>query len=170
MVSGPEDEFANFLDFGDLNFATFDGIPHSDAELQQNSAGAMDTSMEGTAGMLGLEQGQMQHQIGQHHPTPMNGFHGSTDSFPDLAIQSELFEQQQQQQQLHMQDQRYHGQNVIPPTPNSMDMHGAHAQYYRTPADHPQLHMYDHYRRQKDQVRSSWQSTCSGLGTDRLGR
>ncbi|KAK3178739.1 hypothetical protein OEA41_000876 [Lepraria neglecta] len=152
MVSGPEDEFANFLDFGDLNFSAFDGIPQSDAELQQNGVGAMDTSMEDTAGMLGLEQGQMQHQMGQqNHSAPMNGFHGSTDSFPDLAMQSELFDQQQQQQ-LHMQNQRYHGQNVVPPTPNSMELHGGHAQYYRTPADHPQLHMYDHYRRQKDQM------------------
>ena len=152
MVSGPEDEFANFLDFGELNFPSFDPLPQTEAELQ-NGAGAMDTSMEG-AGMLGLEQAQMQNQMGQsNHHTPMNGFHGSSESFPDL-MQSEIFEQQQQQQQqqLHMQHQRYHGQNVVPPTPNSMELHGAHTQYYRAPADHQQLHMYDQYRRPKDQV------------------
>lgn len=151
-----EDEFANFLDFTDLGFGAFDGV-----DLQQNGAEAMDTSMEGAAGMLGLEQEHMQQQQQQprpmdqrNHATPVNGFHGSTESFPDLAMQHDLFDQQQQQQQqLHMQNQRYHGQNVVPPTPNSLEMHGGHAQYYRTPADHQQLHMYDHYRRnQKDQM------------------
>ena len=149
--SGTEDEFANLFDFSDLGFGGYDAV-----DLQQNEAGAMDTSMEGAAGMLGLEQGHIQQQQPpmdqRNHTTPLNSFHGSTESFPDLAMQQDLFDQQQQQQ-LHMQNQRYHGQNVVPPTPNSLEMHGGHAQYYRTPADHQQLHMYDHYRRtQKDQV------------------
>ena len=150
----PDDEFANFLDFTDLGFGDFDPV-----DLQQNGAGPMDISIEDAAGMLGIEQGQnQQHQPPppmdqRNHATPMNGFHGSTESFPDLAMQQDLFDQQQQQQQLHLQNQRYHGQNVVPPTPNSLEMHGGQAQYYRTPADHQQLHMYDHYRRnQRDQV------------------
>ncbi|KAF6240516.1 hypothetical protein HO173_001184 [Letharia columbiana] len=151
---GPEEEFANFLDFTDLGFGGYDAV-----DLQQDGAGAMDTSMEGAAGILGLGQGHMQQQqqppppVDQrNHATPINGFHGSTESFPDLAMQQDLFDQQQQQQ-LHMQDQQYYGQNVVPPTPNSLEMHGGHAQYYRTPADHQQLRMYDHYRRiQKDQM------------------
>lgn len=153
----PDDEFANFLDFTDLGFGDFDAV-----DLQQNGAGPMDISIEGAVGMLGLEQGQIQQQQQQpppppmdqrNHATPMNGFHGSTESFPDLAMQQDLFDQQQQQQQLHMQNHRYHGQNVVPPTPNSMEMHGGQAQYYPTPTDHQQLHMYDHYRRnQRDQV------------------
>ncbi|KAL9075913.1 MAG: hypothetical protein Q9161_001307 [Pseudevernia consocians] len=149
--SGTEDEFANLFDFSDLGFGGYDAV-----DLQQNEAGAMDTSMEGAAGMLGLEQGHIQQQQPpmdqRNHTTPLNGFHGSTESFQDLAMQQDLFDQQQQQQ-LHMQNQRYHGQNVVPPTPNSLEMHGGHAQYYRTPADHQQLHIYDHYRRtQKDQM------------------
>lgn len=150
MVSAPaEDDFANFLDFTDLDFDGFDGV-----DLQQNGVGAMDTSMEGAAGTLGLEQGHMQQSLMEqrNHAPPMNGFHGSTESFPDLAMQQELFDQQQQQQ-IHMQNQQYHDRNAIPPTPNSLEIHGGHAQYYRTPADHQQLHMYDHYgRNQKDQV------------------
>ncbi|KAM0796164.1 helix-loop-helix DNA-binding domain-containing protein [Usnea florida] len=68
-------------------------------------------------------------------------------------MQQDPFDQQQQQQQLHLHNQQYHGQNVVPPTPNSLEMHGGHAQYYRTPIDHQQLHMYDPYRRsQKDQM------------------
>lgn len=157
IVSGPEDEFANFLDFTDLGFDGYDGI-----DLQQNGAGAMDTSMEDAAGMLGLDQGHMQLQQDQppppmdqpNHVISVNGFHGSTESFSDLAMQQDLFDQQRQQQ-LHMQNQRYHAPNVVPPTPNSLEMHGGHA-YYRTPADHQQLNMYEQYRRnQKDQVRAS---------------
>ena len=160
IVSGPEDEFANFLDFTDLAFAGYDGI-----DLQPNGAGAMDTSMEGAATMLGLDHGQMQLQQEQpplpmdqqNHATPMNGFHASTEPFSDLAMQQDILDQQQQQQQqLHMQNQRYRGPNVVPPTPSSMEMHGGHAQYYPTAADHQQIHMYDHYRRnQKDQVGAS---------------
>ena len=154
MVSGPEDDFANFLDFTDLGFGGYDAV-----DLQQNGAGAMDTSMEDAAGMLGLDQGHIQQppppppsMDQRNHATPMNGFHGSTESFAELAMQQDLYDQQQQQ--IHMQNQRYHGQNVVPPTPNSLEMHGGHAQYYRNPADHQQLHIYDHYRRsQKDQVR-----------------
>ena len=157
IVSGPEDEFANFFDFTDLGFGGYDGI-----NLQPNGAGAMDTSMEGAAAtMLGLDQGQMQlHQEQpppmdqRDHATPMNGFHPSTEPFSDLAMQQDLFDQQQQQQ-LHMQNQRYQGPNVVPPTPSSLEMHGGHAQYYPT-ADHQQVHMHDHYRRnQKDQVGAS---------------
>lgn len=154
MVSAPEDDFTSFLDFGDINFAAFDAIPDPTAELsQQNGAGAMDTSMEGATGMLGLEMGQMQHQMDRHGAAPsMSGFQHPTEPLPDLALQSELFEQQRRQQ-IHLQNQRYHAQQSIPPTPDSMEMHDRQAQYYRTPTDHQQLHMYDHYRRtHKDQV------------------
>lgn len=163
--SGPEDdEFANFLDFTDLRFTGYDAV-----DLQQDGAGAMDTSMEGAAGMLGLDQGHIQQQQQpppmdqRNHATPLNGFHGATDSFPALPMQQDLFDQQQQQQ-LHLQNQRYQAQNVVPPTPNSLEMHGGHAQYYRTPADHQQLHMYDHYRQhQKDQVGIPyWRAKCEG--------
>ena len=151
-MPGPQDEFANFLDFADLDFTGYDTV-----DLQQNGAGAMDTSIEGTAGMLGLESGHMPQQPPRmdqrNHATPMNGYNGSTESFQDLAMQPDPFDQQQQQQ-LHLHNHQYHGQNVVPPTPNSLEMHGGHAQYYRTPIDHQQLHMYDTYRRsQKDQVR-----------------
>lgn len=162
MVSNAEDEFATFVDFGDIDFSAFDGIPQSDAELQQNGAGAMDTSMDGNnTGILGLEHGHLQHMVQQSQAPSMNGFRASADSFPDLAMQSDMFEQQQRQQ-LHMQAQRYHGQNVVPPTPTSMEMHGTHAHYYRTPMDQPQLHMYDQYRRQKDQVGASGLRVATG--------
>lgn len=148
MVSAPEDDFASFLDFGDLSFPAFDVLSQGDADPhQQNGAGPMDTSMEGNAGLLAIDQEQLQQHIGQQSAAPsMNVFQGSTEPFPDIALQSGLFDQQQHQ--------HYVPNNVVPPTPNSMDIHGGNAQYYRTPTDQQRVHMYDHFRRnQKEQVR-----------------
>ena len=156
IVSAPGDDFTDLFDFGDLNFPAFDGIPQTDTDLHsQNGGGPMDTSMEGST-MLGLEHGDMEQQIGQQSGAPsIHGFQGSTDSFPDLALQAELFDQHQQQQ-IQLQNQRYHAQHAVPPTPNSTEFHGGPPQYYRAPTEHEQLHMYNQYRRHpKDQVRAS---------------
>ena len=154
IVPPPTDDFTDLFDFGDLSFPAFDGIPSNDGDLQQqDDAGAMDTSMEGSAPMLALEHGNI-HQMGQQSAAPaMNPFHPSTDHFPDLAMQSDLFDPPQQQQ-VPLQNQHYHAHHAIPPTPNSIEMHNGHP-YYRTPTDHQQLHIYNQFRRhQKDQVRA----------------
>ena len=176
MVTGPDDDFSSFLDFGDLNFAAFDAIPQDETELQQpDGLGAMDTSMEGDADTLRLEHGstqqQQQQQMGQSTAAPpVNGYPTSTGSYPDLALQAELYEQQQQHR-MHMQNQEYHAPHRVPPTPNSVEIHSGRAQYYRTPTDHQQLRMYDHFRRaQKDQVNARWQSISENQTTDRFGQ
>ena len=160
IVSTAEDDFASFLDFGDLNFAAFDSIPQDEPGLQQqNGFAPMDTSMEGNAGMLPLGQANIQQQMGQNGGAlSIDGLHGFADPFPDLVMQPELLEQQKvqhhQQQQLHMQHQSYRLNNVVPPTPNSVEIHGGHSCYYKPPADAQQAQMYEHYRRQpRDQVR-----------------
>ena len=156
MVSGPEDEFANFLDFGDLNFSGFDGIQQRETELEQQNGGmAMDTSVDLGAGQaFGLEHGHMpqqQQQMGSHsHAIGLNGYHTSAESFPELDLQSEMFKQQQGR--MHIQNQTYRSQNVVPPTPNSMEMQAAHTNYYQNHIDQQQLHLYEQYRRQKEQV------------------
>ncbi len=50
---------------------------------------------------------------------------------------------------------QYHGQNMIPPTPNSVEMHGDHTRYYRPSGDHQTQAVYERFGRnpQKDQVR-----------------
>ena len=156
MVSGPEDDFASFLDFGDLNFPTFsDGSASGTPQPSGSSgdAGAMDMPMENTgataAGMIshpGIEQ------------TPLdNSMDGFQDHFPGLNSPVPFMTSQQDQQQqarLQMQQQsRYYGHNAVPPTPNSLEMHGNHSEYYNT-ADRQQQLMYEHYRRhQHEQVK-----------------
>ena len=157
MVSGPEDDFANFLDFGDLSFSNFSdngaGTPQANGVspgLQHGDAGPMDMSMEGAASAAGLmaHSGATQQDAIPH---AMNGFQ---EPFPDMTSPAEYMSRQHSQQHMQMQQHpRYYGHNAVPPTPNSLEMHGAHPEYYN-PADRQQQLMYEHYRRhQNEQVR-----------------
>ncbi|KAL9124761.1 MAG: hypothetical protein Q9217_005945 [Psora testacea] len=153
MVSNPDDEFTTFLDFGDLNFPAFDAaattIQHDSSALQQNGGGAMAPSMEGTAGLLGLEQAQMEQQ--QH--TGLSAQLSATNNYQEpFNIETELFHPQRQRQ-MQLQQRRYHGPNMAPPTPNSIEMHGGQLHYYHPRMDHHQQQAYEHYRRhQQDQM------------------
>ena len=154
MVSGPEEDFSTFLEFGDLQltFPGFDGGPQTGGEVQDD-AGAMDTSTENTAGMMGMEDRRMQQHLGQPTSMPsMNGFHAPVQPFPDMDMQTEFLDQQSQPH-FPMQGQQYHGQHIVPPTPRSMEMHGDQLRYNQQPVDAQAQAMYEHYRRrQKDQV------------------
>lgn len=159
MVSAPEEDFASFLEFGDLQlqFPNFDGVVvQNGSELQQEPTGSMDTSMGNEQGLMRLEDGNMQQNMDQGNSMQtMNPFQGSTDSFHNLNIHSDLYApNQQQQMHIHVPHQ-YHGQNMIPPTPNSVEMHGDHTRYYRPSGDHQTQAVYERFGRnpQKDQVR-----------------
>lgn len=151
MVTAPEDDFSGFIDFETLSFPTFDATPIPDAALHQHhdAGGTMDTTMEGTGSMLALEHESMQ-QIEHLNQIPtMNNYPPTTEPFPDMNMSPSLMHQAQQIP-LHMQHQRYHGQNAVPPTPTSIEMHGGHPQYYQpTPEQQHQQQMYEHYKRQQ---------------------
>ena len=155
MVSGPEEDFSTFLEFGDLQltFPGFDGGSQNRGEVQED-AGAMDTATENSAVMMGLDDGRMQQHLEQ--PTSMatmNGFNAA-QTFPDMGMQAEFLDQHSQPH-FSMQGQQYHGQHIVPPTPRSIEIHGDQARYSHQPVDPQAQAMYEHYRRkQKDQVRS----------------
>lgn len=160
MVSGPEEEFANFLEFGDLqlSFPPFEGAVQDGSELQQEPGGAMDTPMGNETGVLELEDGHNNHQeLNQRNPLRfMAGFQGSTETFHEMHMQTDLFNPHQHQQ-LHMHGPQYRGRNIIPPTPNSIEMHGDQARYYRSAGEHQTHTTYERYGRnqsqnQKDQM------------------
>lgn len=165
MVSGPEEDFASFLEFSDLQlqFPPFDGT-QDEGGMQEDAAVALDTAMENVGEMVELKEGQAQRQIEQHdvqQQSPsmgmMESLHGSTDSLLDMEMQVQLFQQQQQHQ---MQGQHYHRHNMVPPTPNSIEMHGAKAQYYQQMDPQAQA-MYERYsRHQKDQVPALHLTPC----------
>ena len=161
MVSGPEDDFASFLDFGDLNFSGFgdgsvSGTPQASGDGADGSA--MDMSMEGGGNAA---TGMISHPGIQQNTTPlanpMNGFQeaftGLGSPVPFIARQQS---HQQAQAQMQMQQQaRYYGHSAVPPTPNSLELHGSHPEYFN-PADRQQQIMFEHYRRHyNEQVRES---------------
>lgn len=147
MVSAPEEDFTNFLDFGDAGFSAFDTITQAERGLQPNDGVALDTSMEGTAEILGIGSGHIQ----QPSQVPvMNNF---PNPFQGMNLDAEAFPHHQQQQQMHLSQNHYFGQNVVPPTPNSMEMHGSHGNYFQSRQDAQQQQIYEHYKRhQRDQV------------------
>lgn len=163
MGSGPEEDFANFLEFGDLqlNFPAFDPHEQDGGDEHQSRNHGLDATMEAEMGMMGMK-GDMQQQV-DPNLMPMQtsmaelqqALNGSTESLFDMNMQAQLFHQQQ----LHYHQQRrmqglYHRQGVVPPTPTSLELHGQPRSY---PHMDPQARaMYEHYaRKQHDHVSSS---------------
>ena len=130
MVSNPEDGF-NFYDFADLNFPAFDGdvtpIQGDGTALQHElGEGNSDTPMLGAENQVGFnEQGRME-QMRQPPAGQMATMHPYSEPYD---LEAELFTQQRPNQS-RMQHQQYHIPNMVPPTPNSIEMNAGHLQYY----------------------------------------
>ena len=179
MVSGPEEDFANFLEFGDLqlNFPNFDTAESQNVDtsggaeqehLGAGGGGVVDTNMEHEAGgMMQLKERDLNSALDPRlmdmQTTMPELVHGpSTESLMELEMQAQLFHQQQynqQQQQHRMAHTQYRRQQgIVPPTPNSIEMHGGHAQHFAQ-MDGRTRAMYEHYsKKQQDNVRMarSW--------------
>ena len=156
MIAGPDEDFANFLEFSDLqlNFPAFD-TEAQDATTDQIPNHGLDTTMETGGGMVGMK-GDIQHQIDpnllpmQASMAETRSLHSSTDALLDMNMQAQIFHHQQLQyhQQRRVQN-LYHTQGMVPPTPSSLEIHGQ-------PRSYPQMDpharaMYEHYAR-KDHV------------------
>lgn len=165
MVSGA-DEFANFLEFSDLqlDFPPFDPSVQDGDDMLPADYGEPDTNMEGEGGMMAFEEGDIHQRIDPNLMQPddllerMDGIDGSTDSLMDLNIQAQMLHEQQRQRQQHYLQQshvqsRYVDRGMVPLTPNSVEMHGSHLPYY-TQMDLRTQGAFDHYsRKQQDQVK-----------------
>lgn len=89
------------------------------------------------------------------HPSisaaPLNGHASHNDSLVELDAQIQYLQHQrhqQQQRQMHEQQQNYYAQNrMIPPTPNSIEMHGSTPQFYPQ-SDPQQQAIYERFRMQ----------------------
>ncbi|KAI4225511.1 MAG: hypothetical protein L6R36_003860 [Xanthoria steineri] len=151
MVTGPEDDFSTFLEFGDLqlNFPPFDANPQNGGEIQNGVGPAIDLqSNENPGAILDFHPGAIQ-QFGD--PSGLGDFNGTSQGFQDMNMPPQLFEQQQL---LHQYSQHpsyassYSGHHVVPPTPNSIEMHGGHAQYQHLVPNSHARNMYEQQRRQ----------------------
>ena len=163
MVLGPEDDFASFLEFGDLqlNFPTFDEEQQVVVGGQEDPIPGLDTTMETEVGMGGVKEGEIQQQIDpnlaamQLSPHDLGELNGASESSMDLSIQAQIFHQQQlNYHQQRLIQAHYHRQGMVPPTPSSSEMHGQPRSY---PQIDPQARaVYEHYaRKQQDHVCSS---------------
>ncbi|MCJ1283708.1 hypothetical protein MMC26_003039 [Xylographa opegraphella] len=160
MVSGPEDDFASFLEFGDLqlNFPTFDEEQQTVAGGQAGPIPGLNTTMATEVGMVAMKEGEIQQQIDPNlaamrlSPQDLRELHGASESSMDLSIQAQMFHQQQlNYHQQRLMQGHYHRQGMVPPTPNSLEMHGQPRSY---PQMDPQARaMYEHYaRKQQDHM------------------
>ncbi|KAL8731402.1 MAG: hypothetical protein Q9181_004318 [Wetmoreana brouardii] len=155
MVSGPDDDFSSFLEFGDLqlNFPNFDSNPQDGDEIQDAAGPPMEMQTDNSPGaVLSFEHGIQQFT----DPSSLGDFSSSSHPFPDLTMPSQIFRQQQHQDPMSQHNpygQLYHGPSMVPPTPNSIEMHGGHAQYQQAASNNHARAIYDHYRLQpKGQV------------------
>jgi hypothetical protein len=159
-----QDDF-QFLDLGINNLGDSLQFDFQDFNSQQSQAGqmmhqnegeSMDTRMDGSAGQDTTMQEHMPSMTtATSHSTipstPITHGHPSSDSLVELDAQIQYLQHQRQQQhQRHMQEQQrnFYAQNqMIPPTPNSVEMHGGNPQFY-TQSDPQQQAMYERFRMQ----------------------
>jgi hypothetical protein len=182
LSSTPHDDFQQFLDMGmnglneglNFDFQDFSGQNNSQM-LHQEGGEPMDTRMDVDVGILGHKDTMMQSQMppmtsAPAHSTvagtPIDRGHSSSDSLVELDAQIQFLQQQRQQhqqrqlqeQQQHQQQQRnqfYAHNRMVPPTPNSIEMHSASNQFYPQ-SDSQQQAMYERY-----QMRMKEQEVCT---------
>ena len=178
MVSAPDEEFAHFLEFGDLelDFPPFEALPQDGRAPEQGVDGdadvdaTLDHPMENAPAIADFGMGHIPQHPEQAPSNPlMNGYNG------DLG---QLFNMQTHREQLrpghhtqaHMKTQRHYRSVMVPPTPNSVEMHGGLPGYYHTSV-HQQPHVYEHYQRsQRDQVGTMGERRLSHVKVDGISR
>ncbi|KAI9706536.1 MAG: hypothetical protein M1836_003542 [Candelina mexicana] len=132
-----ENEFDAFLDLSDfhLNYPSYEPPVQDGNSIQQDTEDAMDTCMDS---MDGLNQRQDYAGAQPHAPLSNIG-----------TLQTQILHQQHQRRFIN--DPRFHGQQVVPPTPNSIDMQGAAAAHYYQQMDQHSRAMVEHYQRRKEE-------------------
>lgn len=143
--------------------------------MHQGHAEGMDSSMDNIPQVMGHDTTMQEHipsltttSYGSKQGTPMMHAHSSNESIVELDAQIQFLQhQRQQQQQRQIQDQQrnYYAHNrIVPPTPNSLEMHGSQPQFY--PQSDPQHQaMFDRYQMQVKEQEVSAQYLKSRLET-----
>ena len=161
------DDFQQFLDMGinnlgdslQFDFPDFDGQQSQAGQLmQQHERERMESRMEGAHGSMSHDTPMHEHMpamttAGSHAtiPGPTSNGQPSSGSIVEIDAQIQYLQQQRQQRQMQEQQKYYTRNGMIPPTPNSIEMHGNHGQFYPH-SDPQQQAIYERYRMQaKDQ-------------------
>jgi hypothetical protein len=171
MSTGNEDEFSNFLEFG-INFSDLEGhgsMPPQHQRALQNADHHIPTTMADDA--VNRMDTDPTTQPPQYASSV--GDHLAMNLHDNGAVRSQAFHFSHEHQPQHNHQHQHHphhhphkhtplqhsgnhdysyGQTVIPPTPNSIELHGGAARYpQRVESGHD---MYDRYGQMNDdQVR-----------------
>ena len=139
MVSGPEDEFSNFLDFNDFNqlhFPPFGSGAHEGGELPYEQHATMDVSVGNEMDTVTFKEGDIEQQIDprlmqQDAMADLSDMHGSTESLMEPNTQSHMYHQcQEGNHRQHQVERQYQRRGMVPPTPNSIEMNANHIRYH----------------------------------------
>ncbi|KAI9771905.1 MAG: hypothetical protein M1840_001675 [Geoglossum simile] len=136
MVSASEDDFTSFLDLGDfqLNFSPFDSEGQH-ATARQDGSHAMEMSYNEAADSGVVAKESHMHQQQQQQQRSLNGhqIHSTmaTQNMDHISAEEVLGLNAQINYLQLRQQQDYHQQSVIPPTPDSLDIHAGAARYYQ---------------------------------------
>jgi hypothetical protein len=161
------DDFQQFLDMGinnlgdslQFDFPDFHGQQSQAGQLmQQDERERMESRMDGSHGAMGHDTPMQEHMppmtsAGSHPtiPSSASNGHSSSGSIGEIDAQIQYLQQQRQQRQMQEQQKYYTRNGMIPPTPNSVEMHGNNAHFYPH-SDPQQQAMYERFRMQvKDQ-------------------
>lgn len=164
-----QDDFQQFLDMNlgeslQFDFQDFDPQqPQTSQLIHQEDGEGMGTRMENGRILAGQDTTMQEHMpamtTATAHPTmhtaTLAHAHSLNDNLADLDAQIQYLQhqrQQQQQRQIQEQQRNFYTQDrMIPPTPNSIEMHGNDTQFYPR-SDSQQQAIYESYRMQiKDQ-------------------
>lgn len=173
-LSLPSSDFQQFLDL-DMQFdfqANFD-THNANHLMQQDNHDVMDTHMHDESGRMGQLDTMMHEQIpttdvSSHSTvptTPIVSGHMSTENLVELDAQIQYLQHQRKQaQERQMQEQQrnfFAQTNMIPPTPNSFEMHPNVGNYYTQAGQQPIFDQY-HLRLKEQEVsfilQRNWQT------------
>jgi hypothetical protein len=167
-LSAPShDDFQQFLDMGMNNLGDslhfdvpdFNNQQAQGARLMQQEGGErMESRMDGAHGAMSHDTPMQEHLPAMttpgSHPTipgPTSNGQSSSGSIVEIDAQIQYLQQQRQQRQMQEQQKYYARNGMIPPTPNSIELHGNNGQFYPQ-SDPQQQAMYERFRMQaKDQ-------------------
>ncbi|KAK5201603.1 hypothetical protein LTR16_002098 [Cryomyces antarcticus] len=138
MVSMGEEDFATFLEIGDMNL----DFPVFDTNIDNLQSNGQPPREETQIAVMQDAPNRLDNQslFGQHHGMSTSTAHrqplpaipdmtGISDGFSDLSYQSIYGLEYQQSQEYPMQNQNIQQQSMVPPTPNSVEMHADAGRY-----------------------------------------
>jgi hypothetical protein len=155
LVEAPdEDEFSNFLEFN-MQFADLEGHGPAHSQMQDQQHSMVPTTTTAPESAIPSDQRSQSH----HYSAPIEGLamdfggHGPVQSH-NLSYSTPSMTPGFSAQDSSQQPTNHHymqGQPMIPPTPNSIELHGNAARYSQRVDE--SADMYDRYSRiNEDQV------------------